>query len=82
MFYTNSVLEKNSPAGLFAVARQQIKTIDRNYFFLERKDMIEKNEKKVLQAYERPIVELVHIAADVLAAGTSTDVGSEYMWDD
>ena len=44
--------------------------------------MIEKNEKKVLQAYERPIVELVHIAADVLAAGTSTDVGSEYMWDD
>lgn len=43
--------------------------------------MIEKNEEKVLQAYERPIVELVHIEADVLA-GTSTEVGDEYMWDD
>jgi hypothetical protein len=38
--------------------------------------MIEKNEKKVLQVYEQPTVELVCVAMDVLTA--STDVGGEY----
>ena len=43
--------------------------------------MKEKNEEKVLQVYEQPIVELVRIAADVLAANGSTDVGGEYPED-
>lgn len=41
--------------------------------------MIEKNEEKVLQVYQQPIVEFVSFEADVLtAANGSTDVGSEY----